>query len=365
MKIPYSFKYDETTEKGLFDRVPLSMYRKGLRPSAVTVCAKIFMYTGEEKAQNCRLTYKDLRDEYGFCKQTIADALGTLRAQGEIERVRRDMKGTDYRFIGRNSMQYDVIPHVLRTGTIKDKDGVRRKLLASEIRVLANIMTACADQRNGGNVKKGGGTYHASYKQMAYMLDLSEATVQNAIHNLIAAGIVYKHEAGVNRFKNSAYRVRHYIYNYQQRQEGRISPKKAAKKEPHNVNVRNDCQAYYERRAEEIERRVNKYMLPATQDAEYKEVEALLRENSLKMGKYVWGNRTAMETLLAKNDALLRQRRRILERLELDAALPFWEEANVNNKLKLKFARCKECGDTGERPNGYQCTCWNQYGGEP
>lgn len=364
MKIPYSFKYDETTEKGLFDRVPLSMYRKGLRPSAVTVCAKVFMYTGEEKGQNCRLTYKDLRDEYGFCKQTIADALGTLRAQGVIERVRRDMKGTDYRFVGRSSAQYDVIPHVLRTGTIKDKDGVRRKLLTSEIRVLANIMTACADQRNGGNVKKGGGTYHASYKQMAYILDLSETTVQNAIHNLIAAGIVYKHEAGVNRFKNSAYRVRHYIYNYQQHQEGRISPKKAAEREVRNVNARNDRQAYYDRSKAELEARVDKYMLPATKDAEYQETQALLMENNSKF-KGAWGNRPAMEALMAKNEALLLKRRGILERLELDSALPFWNEERINEKLKPKFARCKECSDTGERPNGYQCTCWRHYGGKP
>lgn len=358
MGVPYSFKYDEKLpDKGLFDRVPLSFYRKGLRPSAVTVCAKVFTFTGEDAEQNCRLTYQKLREEYGFCRQTIADALGTLRAQGEIERVRRDMSGTDYRFIGRNSTRYDVIPRLLRYGTIKDKEGIRRKLFTSEIRVLANIMTACSDPRNGGNGKNGGGTYRASFKQMAYILNLSETTVQNAIHNLIAAGIVLKNETGVNRFKNSAYRVHRYIYNYQNFQETKVSPKKAAEQEVRNVNARNDRQAYYDRSQAKLEARVDKYMLPATQDAEYKEIETLLRENNSKF-RGAWGNRTAMEALLAKNETLLLKRRGILERLELEIALPFWDEERINESLEKVFSRCKECGDTGTLPNGKQCTCW-------
>lgn len=368
MGVPYTFEYDNNLkDKGSFDRVPLSFYRKGLRPSAVTVAAKVFTFTGAETAQNCRLTYQYLKDEYGFCQQTIADALGTLREMGEIERVRRDMKGTEYRFAGRNSARYDVIPRLLRYGTIKDKDGIRRKLFTSEIRVLANIMTECSDKKNGGNGKNGGGTYRASFKQMAYVLNLSETTVQNAIHNLIAAGIVVKHEKGINRFKNSAYRVRTRIYNeylrHQKQKEPRLSPEtpqKAIEKNVRDVNARLSWKRYYEVRAEELEKRVEKYMFPVMQDKEYKETQRNLRSVSLALVRAQLENSDNIMALTAEKTRLLVKRRKLFERFGLEIALPFWEEDVISEKLKRVFARCKECGDTGTRPSGIPCTCYQK-----
>lgn len=297
-------------KKGLFNRLPHSIYRKRLSPSSVAFAGKIFTFTDDVGEHDCRLTYDIVREEFGVCRQTVANGFKTLSATGQISRVDRDIKGTAFRYIGDlHGKQYDVVPQYLYTAEICPRGAEWRKMTSSEIRVLARMMTACADQRNGGNARSGGGTYKASLKELSRVLVLSETSVKRAVYALMRAKLVFR-EKGKNRFKNSEYRVASCLYEYQSFQKKtKKQPKATVSAQVEAVNARAERESYYAKLQEAAQNRVDKYMAIANKNARFRAVTFALSQLEIALAKAELYDVENVATLRGKKTALQAERR--------------------------------------------------------
>ena len=195
------------TKRGLFNRVPTRLYspgkgKKKLTPSAVSVAGKIygFSHTNDPEAV-CRLSYEQIREEFGFSRATIAGAIEQLCKAKKIERVKRDQDGTAYKYIEEvKGKRYDNIPQYLYTAEIC-VCGEWRKLTPSEIRLLAHITTACENKKTGGICRGSAG-------QFARDLGICKTTVKKSLRALMKAGLIYraKENKGKSKYNLSGYR---------------------------------------------------------------------------------------------------------------------------------------------------------------
>ena len=93
----------ETSKLGLFNRVPLSLYRqmgeeKRFTPSAYALLGKIYNFSRTSNPDAmCRLTYGQVREEFGFARSTVASAFEQLKTAKKIEKIDRDQDGTAYK----------------------------------------------------------------------------------------------------------------------------------------------------------------------------------------------------------------------------------------------------------------------------
>lgn len=335
-------------KKGLFNRLPLSMYRKGLSPSSVAFAGKIYTFTDDVGEHECRLTYDVVREEFGVCRQTIANGIKKLSSTGQVSRVDRDLKGTAFRYIGDlQGKQYDVVPQYLYTAEIclRGEDSWR-KMTSSEIRVLARMMTACADARNGGNARNGGGTYKASLKELSRVLGLAETSVKRAIYALMRAKLIFR-EKGKNRFKNSEYRVASCLYEYQGFQKKKKKqPKETVSAQVEAANARAARESYYAKLQEAAQNRVDKYLALANKNARFRAIAQELPKIEIAIAKAELYDVENVVTLRSQKAALLAERRQVLAGMDLS-----------EEQLK-PIRKCRACSDTGHLPNGKQCTCF-------
>lgn len=126
----------------------------------MSVAGKIygFSHTNDPEAV-CRLSYEQIREEFGFSRATIAGAIEQLCKAKKIERVKRDQDGTAYKYIEElKGKRYDNIPQYLYTAEIC-VCGEWRKLTPSEIRLLAHITTACENKKTGGICRGSAGQF--------------------------------------------------------------------------------------------------------------------------------------------------------------------------------------------------------------
>lgn len=335
-------------KKGLFNRLPLSIYRKRLSPSSVAFAGKIFTFTDNVGEHDCRLTYDVVREEFGVCRQTIANGIKRLSLTGQISRIDRDMKGTAFRYIGDlQGKQYDVVPQYFYTAEICLRgEDLWRKMTHSEIRVLARMMTACADWRNGGNARSGGGIYKASLKELSRVLGLSETSVKRAIYALMRARLIFR-EKGKNRFKNSEYRVASCLYEYQGYQKKtKKQRKETVSAQAEAVNARAERERYYAKLQELAQNRVDKYMAIANKNARFRAVTLDLSKLELAMAKAELYDVENVAALRGKKMALQAERRQLLV------------DMNLSEELLRPNWKCRYCEDTGYLPNGKQCTCF-------
>ncbi|MBQ3220325.1 MAG: hypothetical protein IJB34_00005 [Clostridia bacterium] len=348
-------KIDES-KRGLFNRVPLALYRqkidgRRLTPSAYALFSKIyaFSHTTDEDAV-CRLTYKQVCDEFGFARATTATAFEQLRSGGKIQKQDRDAEGTAYKYVEELAgRQYDNVPQALYTAEITVR-GVQRRMTLSEIRVLARLMTECSYAGNGGG-KYGGGIYEVSNKTLARKLNLSETTVKKAIRALMKARLVFRtaKNKGKNRYKLSGYEVARELYDYKKRQKSKPAvSKKFVPEEVKEANARADREHYYSLLREKAERRAQSFVDRARRDDVYRDVETRLNVMELELAKAEVYDPSKLPALQDKQKRLRLERVRALERLGIDPEqlVPRW--------------RCEKCSDTGFLPNGKACTCYRE-----
>lgn len=341
-------------KRGLFNRVPTRLYspgkgKKKLTPSAVSVAGKIygFSHTNDPEAV-CRLSYEQIREEFGFSRATIAAAIGQLCEDKKIERVKRDQDGTAYKYIEEvKGKRYDNIPQYLYTAEICIC-GIWRKPTPSEIRLLAHIMTACENRNNGGVCR-------GSVGQFAQDLWLCKTTVKKALRALMKAGLIYraKENKGKSKYNLSGYEVNREVYGYK-----KYLKKSRAKREkklfiPAEVaaaNAKAERESYYAKLREEAQQRVDKYLLKVNRAPKFKEITGELSRMEISQAKAEIFEPATLPALLIKKQALIKERREILKGLNMT-------EADLLPRYK-----CPKCSDTGFKPDGCQCNCYPKGG---
>lgn len=343
---------------GLFNRTPLSMYRKRsdagrLTPSAVAIMAKTYSLSTSSEDSGYRCTYDLMRAEFGYAKQTVATAFSRLKENNLIERKERDQDGTLYQYIGEKAgRQFDNVPQYLYTAEICI-DGEWRRMSDTEIRVLARIMTECSYIENGGG-KFGGGVYYVSYKKLARKVGRSETIVKKAIYSLLRARLIYrpKQYKGVNRFKVSGYQVNKDVYEYKRHLKIKKQPKNKVSVQVSNLDYASERESYYSRLREADKARVERYTAILNADVEYKTNEKVRRELELACVKAEVYNPAELGELQRKLTMRETARKLIMSRL------------GVSDKDLEPAHHCKKCEDTGfDKETGRSCSCYPKGGG--
>ncbi|MBQ8291906.1 MAG: hypothetical protein IJX88_05325 [Clostridia bacterium] len=326
-------------------------------PTARFVAENVFSYTKRKKIQQkdkntgevqeqeilqgTRFTYERLREEFGKCRATIASALDELRSAGLIKKADRDLDGTEYVYVGEAvAGKYYLVPLYLFTMEAYDrKKKAYTKLTASEVRVLAYLMSECSIPKNGGDTQKGGGVCCTSYKKLARELGLSQTAIRLAIEALMRMRLVFRPEAhkGVNGKKLSGYEVFAGLYLY----------KKYIKKAKTAEEAKKARKSYYEDLQAQAKRRAEKYMAIAAKDEAFKKNHVAIRMLVPAMGRAEYeGNVVKVAALKLKEKALKSERQRILSRLGLTLS-----------DITIR-CNCDECKDTGQLPGGKECFCY-------
>ncbi len=350
----------DESKLGLFNRVPLSLYRqkddeRRFTPSAYALLGKIYNFSKTSNPDAaCRLTYRQVREEFGFARSTVASAFEQLSSSKKIEKIDRDQDGTAYKATEECSgRQYDNIPQYLYTAEIC-VSGERRRLNLSEIRVLARLMTECAYHGNGGNAKTGGGTYRVSNKKLARLLNLSETTVKKALLALMKAGLVFRSSKnkGINRYKLSGYEVSRDCYIYTKYIAKRKVSAPKTSKDVESANARTDRERYYSALREQAERRAERYRAIANKNENFRDVTKRLSLIEITIAKAELREPTKVSGLIEQKSFLQAQRTKIL----LDM--------NLSEEMIVPRWACDKCSDTGFLPNGRACKCYDTGGGK-
>ena len=366
------------TKRGLFNRVPTRLYspgkgKKKLTPSAVSVAGKIygFSHTNDPEAV-CRLSYEQIREEFGFSRATIAGAIEQLCKAKKSERVKRDQDGTAYKYIEEiKGKRYDNIPQYLYTAEIC-VCGEWRKLTPSEIRLLAHITTACENKKTGGICRGSAG-------QFARDLGICKTTVKKALRALMKAGLIYRakenkgkskiervkrdqdgtaykyieEHKGKSKYNLSGYEVNRAVYEYKKylkKPRAKRGEKPFVSAEVAAANAKAERESYYAKLREEAQQRVDKYLLKANREPRFKEITGELSRMEIAQAKAEIFEPVTLPSLLIKKQALIKERREILKGLNMT-------EADLLPRYK-----CLKCSDTGFKPDGCQCNCYPKGG---
>lgn len=339
------FKINLGTDKlGLFHRVFLNLPREidkeKMKPSTRSMLEKIYSYTRkkEDKITGCRLTYKQGCEELGRGRSTVALALEELRSAGLIQKIDRDVDGTEYVYVGDpTGGKYYVIPLYLYSMSIA-ANGEYRKITTCETHVLGYLMNECGSPLNGGNPEKGGGVCKTSFKKLSRLLGFSISALRQAIYALMKAKLVYrpKRNKGKNGLKLSGYEVNSSLYIY------RKYIKKAKTKEE-NAQART---SYYQDLREQAERRADKYMNIARKNAEFVRVHSALKQMEIKFAKAEIYDPTKLPMLKNEARSLEARKASILRKIGLTL-----------EDIEVQY-NCEKCKDTGQMPSGKLCPCY-------
>lgn len=322
----------------LFNRVflsiPSSVNGVRLTLSARSILEKIFSLSKRKNDPDavCRVTYKQLHDEYGFAKSTIARAFSQLKEAELIERKERDVDGTEYVYVGfpRGAKHY-VVPAYFHTAELF-VEGEWRKIKPSEVRVLSYLMTECAAPQSGGRCK-------TSHKSLARVLKLATSSVREALRALMNARLVYrpKRYKGQNGKYFSRYQVNRGLYLYQKY----IAKRKMTADEAAVVRAQ-----YYEELREDAQRRADFNVEIAERSPAFMDIKRRLGGIEPRIARATLFKPEDLSALQREKSWLLSRRGKILQSLGFD-----------EDDLK-PLPNCSICKDTGALPSGGGCSCY-------
>ncbi len=336
-------------KQGHYDRVPRCIYKKGYAPSTVGLLGRIIsrrieMEQGSDE-KVCRLSYAQVRAEFGISAPTVSHAFQTLKTSCEIKMAFRDKLGATYSCIENyDGKKYDIVPEYLYRAEFLIQ-GKMRRLTNAERRLLAHIMTLASYKKNAG-VAEG------SSRIFARDLNLTEKTVRSAIKTLLKAGLIYrrKEDKGVNAHVRSKYRPNDKLYEYKKAIKTR--KKKTTLQLPAAIeaaNAKTERERFYAQRRERALNGAEKWQGKANEDPIYREivVELAKMEKSLAVAELY--NPQDLLILKQKQSKLLKEKKGNLARrgIREEYLLPKWH--------------CRKCEDTGFLlGSGAACDCYKR-----
>lgn len=231
---------------------------------------------------------------------------------------------------------------------VKPARTVTRTLTQSEVLVLALIFTHSSNK----NCRKA--RFWGSYAKIGELLELSERQVERVISNLRAARLIFRHVVGQNRVRQSKYTANMKVLRVLIEQ---YSPKKEKKAETVSekpayveaADAKTDIERYYAKKTAQAQTKAEDYKRKfLIQAPSYAIIEKDIRDLQKPLAMADLYNLPTLGELLAKERAMKAQAAELCQRFNVDPRL--FDAGS--------WARCKKCSDTGQLPNGLQCSCY-------
>lgn len=307
---------------------------RDVRDCAISNTAKLFaakIFTRTYYG-NTRQTYKDFNEFFGYSRTTISRAIISLKGTF-IERRQQ----STYSFKRENlankkgKLLYDSIPEVF-FGSFDNKG--QSIFLTPAEKIIAGHMFTVLNNR-----KKGQNSYTTSLSTLSEILSYSVSTISRALNRLkqLKILICYDFEKGVNKNQLSTYHLNYKVLN-----------KYAMKKRQRRQAWTSDqIDQYYHERLEINEYKADREKQRALSDDQYSAAENKIRELAFKQGIAEAHGSDVYELDLQIKELKKLQAQR-LEALGID-----------EKKFSPGYwCKCKTCNDTGQKPNGYKCSCY-------
>lgn len=325
---------------------PYSMFQSGeFSRAKIAVAGQIFSMTQKENV--CKWGYSTFCEKLNMAKSTVADAVRKLCEDGWFARERRGGKTNEYTYTGDGELRGHVrTENFFYTEKVKIF-GVERYLNLSEVDVLSLIYVHTRHEKTG--------KFEGATKTIAEILGLSERTVRRAIKALLNAKLIFRPEKGVNKHVSNVFAANMKWIRAMERAHKRAERKASAAqkqvpKEVIDANARADREKFYAERQQAAQAKAERYLAMAKADARFVTLEKELRPFPLLIPKTERENAAQLPALLAKQKALKEQRAAVLQ----EHGLAYWMLSAKNHAV------CKQCFDTGYRPNGASCDCYTR-----
>lgn len=340
-----------------FSMTPFSFFkeREGNKPTKAEVKIRGLIYSLIHSGASCQIGYTAISKKLKVSKSTVSRTVNKLKAEGLLKVQREGGKATSYACDLLDENLHIRTPYFFHTEQFdvryKYKDTIyeeKRTLTSSEVGVLALIYTYTNYQKAKG--------YTGSTREIAERLHLSMREVRYILQVLLYSKLVFRREKGVNLHKNRSkfvanmklFRPLEKKYMCEYKTSTKVEPSQW-QKDLKDTNARIERQAYYERLREEAERKADKWLDKANQDARFVKVEKDLRICGLEIVKSEHYKKDNLMELKDKELSLKLMRAKILNELGI-------KELYLQAET---FAVCPKCKDSGYLTNGMQCDCYH------
>lgn len=332
-------------------RIHKSLYGKPgvgrvLSPTAIVLGGLVYSYSAKSDS-TCVRTYSKIEEDLCFSRSTICRGMNKLKA-GYIT----SDKQSSYSFNPVERIEYNRSEELFYNEYF-DVRGKVRRLKPSEIHVVSAIVTKCL------NNKKKANTCTFSASELASELNFNIKSIKTAIKSLLYACIINRaaEEKGNSKSKKSTYHLNRKLYLHirkSMRKYSETTAQTSGKVVVHKnaTDVAADANAARERwlaenraKAEELAERNKKYMLA---DSVYASAEKEIKRLGIAVAFAEIRNPAdvpVLEQKLKLNEVV---RAEALKRLGL-----------TEQDLAPKYC-CSMCSDTGGRPDGTLCDCYER-----
>lgn len=344
-----------TPEKvGLASRFPRCFRKSGLKQAAKSLLAYAYGLGARKDKKTGEIlpiapfktTYKQLHEELGLCKETIANAAKQLEEKKILKRSRNEDGTTSFEFVCEVDVTkgYDFLPLYLNTVKVRlGGTGPWRKIPFESRRVLAHFMDE--------GEKLGERRCAGSISSISRKLGMPRSTVHDAIHFLLNAGVITLKDSDKGDRKNhkhSVYYVSDELYKY--KDEGKLARMSPAAQERFLAKRRKD---YYEvKQPKAREEAARKYSSWIDGNKELQALKRSLSKLELDAAKAELGRRGArpLADVQAEQSQVSEALQALLVSLEYDE----------RRRHPEYYIRCGCCHDTGQLSGGAPCMCWKR-----
>lgn len=312
-------------------RIVKQLFDSHIPTSAKFIGGELFSHSGKGP---CKRTYNKLEKKTGFSKSTIGRSLKSLKDNNYISALEQ----STYTYIRdeKTGDRYYRFPEFLMGKKLKIKgEPEERELTPNEELGFAFIFTSCDNSKRNSN------SFTTSNARFAKLIHCSERTAASILKTLLHAGLLTRpaEDKGVNKNKLSTYHVN---FKYlRELQNGNKKPKS----EP---MTRAEVESILAERRNAAEHRAENIRALAMQDKQYGDLTRQMNDLSIKAAFLELKDKAAALKLQKEYATLERRADARLALIGIDKA-----------DLKPKYY-CRECNDTGNKPNGERCYCYRR-----
>lgn len=327
-------------------------FKGGLAHSAMALGGDIFTYSGkvikEDLLSSCTRTLEEFAERLGKSVATVRRRLRDLKdyikkiGQSSYNFERENLEGSLYLRLPLCVLEWEfTFKYKDRTGKIIST--CKRKLLPSEWIVLALIFTRC------DNKKKSERMYEASIPRIVSELGgkTSSKTVWKAINALIACGLIFRIEKGVNASKTSTYYVDFTMLRKLEKARRKSKNKKPAPLGKYPTTA--EQKTYYSELQHIAQEKAELAQARADLDSEYFNIrQDIIKVRDLFLHEWDPRERTLLDKELSELYKLEEER---LKYLKIDP----------QSLYPKYYCYCKKCNDTGEKLSDHlPCDCYRR-----
>lgn len=317
-------------------------FKGKLAHSAMVLGGDIFTYSGKEITESisstCTRTLQEFADRIGKSVATVRRGLRELKdyikktGQSSYSFEREGLQGT----------LYLRLPLCILEWEFTFKDGTKRKLLPSEWLVFALIFTRC------DNKKKSEQSYEASIPRICSELGgkTSSKTVWLALNALIDCGLIFRPEKAVNASRVTTYYVDFTMLRKLEKTRRKSKIKKPAPLGKYPTST--ERERYYTELQHISEEKAELAQARADMDIKYFNIrQDIIKVRDVYLHESDPNEQAALEHELDE-----------LQKLEVERLK--YLQIDPRSLLPKYYCFCKQCSDTGWRPDGKLCGCYRR-----